>query len=69
MKVSYSWDEVKKIIVNYDILTTLNAKVKYIKNNKLDKNMFWELSENRNNSDSLIINISILIMKLLWSEC
>ena len=69
MRVSYSWDGVKKIIVSYNTLATLNVKVNYIKNNKLDEDMFWKLSRDRNDSDSLIVNVSILIIKLLWSEC
>lgn len=66
---SYSWDGAKKVIVSYDTLATSNAKVKYIKNNKLGGGMFWELSGDRNDSGSLVANVSILTMELLWPGC
>lgn len=54
---SYSWDGAKKIIVSYDTLAMSNAKVDYIKKNKLGGGMFWELSGDRKDSGSLITNV------------
>ena len=57
--VSYSWNQIRRVIISYDNLVMSNLKVKYIKNNELDKDMFWELSDDQKNNSSLIINISL----------
>ena len=49
----------KSSLIMTDTLTTLNAKVYYIKRNNLDEKMFWEFSKNKKNNDSLIINVSL----------
>jgi chitinase len=61
-RISYSWNESKRLIVSYDIIATSNLKVDYIKKNKLDDGMFWELSEDRKKNDSLVVNVNFLIM-------
>jgi chitinase len=60
VKVSYSLNEIRKIIISYDTLASSNVKVHYIKNNKLGEGMFWELNGDRKDSDSLIDNMSLL---------
>ncbi|KAL9628715.1 MAG: hypothetical protein Q9164_007166, partial [Protoblastenia rupestris] len=53
---SYSWDISKRIVVSYDTLAISNAKVDYIRSNRLGGGMFWELSGDRNDSYSLVAN-------------
>lgn len=37
-------------------------KVNYIKKNKLSDGMFWEFSRDRENSESLTLNVNLLIL-------
>lgn len=60
MRVSYSWDKARRLLVNYDTITASNMNIDNIEKYNLEDSMFWKLSENRNNNKSLISNLNLL---------
>jgi chitinase len=64
VRISYNWNEKKRLIISYDTITIFNMKVDYIKKNNLESDMFWELSENEQKKNNLIDNGSISILNI-----
>ena len=55
---SYSWDETNKIVVSFDVWNVSNAKIQYIKDQRLGGAFFWELSGDKSGCESLVVNVS-----------
>jgi chitinase len=58
---TYSYDNATKMLVTYDTVNMALTKVGYIKQKKLGGAMWWEVSGDRNDSGSIITNVSILL--------
>jgi chitinase len=56
---TYSYDNSTGMLVSYDTVRMALTKVDYIKQNKLGGAMWWEVSGDRNDSNSIISNVSI----------
>lgn len=57
---TYSYDNKTEMLVTYDTVNMALTKVGYIKQKKLGGAMWWEVSGDRNDSGSIISNVSIL---------
>ncbi|KAI0916344.1 hypothetical protein AcW1_009855 [Taiwanofungus camphoratus] len=55
---SYSYDSSKEELVSYDTPDIVTVKAKYVMSNDLAGSMFWDLSTDRNNSQSLVLTTS-----------
>ena len=55
---SYTWDQTRRIILSYDTLPVSKTKIQYIKNKGLGGAIFWELSGDRSDNGSLVVNVS-----------
>jgi chitinase len=55
---TYSYDNSTGMLVSYDTVDMALTKVNYIKQNKLGGAMWWEVSGDRNDSGSIISNVS-----------
>ncbi|OSD07914.1 carbohydrate-binding module family 5 protein [Trametes coccinea BRFM310] len=51
---SYSYDSTKRELVSYDDPHIAQLKAQYVRDNGLGGSMFWDLSTDKNNSDSLV---------------
>ncbi|KIK95212.1 carbohydrate-binding module family 5 protein [Paxillus rubicundulus Ve08.2h10] len=51
---SYSYDWIKKELVSYDIPDIVTIKAEYVKSNSMAGCMFWDLSTDKSDSDSLV---------------
>ncbi|QRV84024.1 chitinase [Ceratobasidium sp. AG-Ba] len=55
---SYSYDPVKKELISYDTPAISALKGKWVADNNLAGAMFWELSADKNGTDSLVWNVA-----------
>ncbi|THH17165.1 hypothetical protein EW146_g3590 [Bondarzewia mesenterica] len=51
---SYSYDSSKQELISYDTPDIVTVKAQYVQANGLAGNMFWDLSTDKNGSDSLV---------------
>lgn len=56
---SYSYDPKKRMMISYDTPNIIKMKTSYIKKNGLGGGMWWELSADKNGTESLIGTVSI----------
>jgi chitinase len=58
-EATYSYDNSTDMLVSYDTVGMALKKVEYIKETRLGGAMWWEVSGDRNDSGSIISNVSV----------
>ncbi|KAF8678932.1 glycosyl hydrolase 18 family [Rhizoctonia solani] len=61
---SYSYDPIKKELISYDTPVVAAAKAKWVSKQGLAGAMFWELSADKNGTDSLVWTVAKTMAKL-----
>lgn len=57
-KMSYSYDASTRELISYDNLASATEKGVYLKNKGLGGAMFWEASDDKNGTDSLVVSMA-----------